>query len=416
MQHLFWPSDPSHTAALVRASNAIGAQALTAVSNVVALLEELSPVRPIVERALSELEQTEPDRQQRILSSPLLRSWLRDVSAHLVDSQLDDAARLLRRAGAMLSDIWNPAWTGSAVVVAEEGMGWTWDSEFAFSGLACDVFVDRTVGTMTVTGHGESTRFVWDRDVGWVPASNGSIEISRAKRILGAPIVVRNDLPALQITLNPDGVPERQGSLIADRAVRARQFRAFRDGTFDQAATWLARSWPAELADWCTTLHVVVPWTPPTGWISSGFTLSSHQGACWIVESDPVQVFEALVHEQSHVKLRYVEQHFPLLEPSAEGERYRVGWRTDARPIEGVVEGAYVHLHCARALERAATLSDLDGDTRSRMVERADCLLAEVREATRVLEAHARFTSAGDCFLEWLFAGGRERTAIAAVP
>jgi HEXXH motif-containing protein len=116
------------------------------------------------------------------------------------------------------------------------------------------------------------------------------------------------------------------------------------------------------------------------------------------------------------VKLRYVEQHFPLLEPSAEGERYRVGWRTDARPIEGVVEGAYVHLHCARALERAATLSDLDGDTRSRMVERADCLLAEVREATRVLEAHARFTSAGDCFLEWLFAGGRERTAIAAVP
>jgi uncharacterized protein len=57
----------------------------------------------------------------------------------------------------------------------------------------------------------------------------------------------------------------------------------------------------------------------------------------------PEALVLALVHEVQHAKLGAVLDLFPLLDGD-DTRRYHVGWREDARPIEGVLQGAYAHL------------------------------------------------------------------------
>ena len=73
-------------------------------------------------------------------------------------------------------------------------------------------------------------------------------------------------------------------------------------------------------------------------------TVSSYAGAIWLFVDTIVGIVEHMVHEQSHVKLRYVEEACPILAPEQTGERFLVGWRKDPRPIVGIYEGVYVHL------------------------------------------------------------------------
>lgn len=51
----------------------------------------------------------------------------------------------------------------------------------------------------------------------------------------------------------------------------------------------------------------------------------------------------AVVHEVQHLKMGAVLDLFELYDPT-DARRFRVGWRPDPRPIEGVLQGAYAHL------------------------------------------------------------------------
>jgi HEXXH motif-containing protein len=114
-----------------------------------------------------------------------------------------------------------------------------------------------------------------------------------------------------------------------------------------------------------------------------------------------LQTLESLVHEHSHVKLRYVEEAVPLLQPEQTTARFPVGWRTDPRPVVGIFEGVYVHLHCVMALTRLLEGSSLAPDMRQGAAGRLNELRTQAREGLALLQAHAQFTAPGKGFLHW---------------
>ncbi len=132
-----------------------------------------------------------------------------------------------------------------------------------------------------------------------------------------------------------------------------------------------------------------------------GFTISSMQGAVWINPCNYLVAMESLVHEQSHVKLRYIEDTVPILHPHQTSSRFGVGWRTDARPIVGIFEGVYVHIHCAIAFNRCLEAQLIAPALRDEAYARKVALVDQARDGLELLVKHSRFTEMGQSFPHW---------------
>jgi hypothetical protein len=213
---------------------------------------------------------------------------------------------------------------------------------------------------------------------------------------------LRNDISLLHIKLDSDNLYDRQRAI--DRKIydhRVSTYGGFDGDVFLEAADLVRQSWPAEYDDWALTMRAVVPINPPLGWTINGLTDAARQGACWVGARGLVPVVDALVHEQSHVKLRYIEESFPILKQNSKREVFNVGWRSDPRPIEGIVEGVYVNLHVIEALGRMLAGGYLSEPLRDIAAVRLRNLLAQVFEASRILEQNASFTEIGEGFLHW---------------
>lgn len=215
-------------------------------------------------------------------------------------------------------------------------------------------------------------------------------------------IAVRNDLPALRITLDESRAPEREGTVQDDAVdLRASAYPACDCASIVDAAHTVLTRWPDAYDEWRCMMRVTVPRLPPPGWRMNGFTISSMQGAAWIHPSDPVSALESLVHEHSHVKLRYVEESVPLLQPGQSDARFAVGWRSDPRPLVGIFEGVYVHAHCAMALTRCLADDALPTSQRTQLARRVGELRSQAQQGLKLLRSYARFTPAGQGYLQW---------------
>ena len=78
---------------------------------------------------------------------------------------------------------------------------------------------------------------------------------------------------------------------------------------------------------------------------------------------DPAVLAVLLVHEFQHIKLGAVLDLIDLVPDEAAGERLRVGWRPDARPVEAALQGAYAHLGIAGIWRRRAERDPACRDT-----------------------------------------------------
>ena len=81
---------------------------------------------------------------------------------------------------------------------------------------------------------------------------------------------------------------------------------------------------------------------------------------------------ELLVHEMQHVKLTALSDLFDLFD-RADGTTFRVCWRPDPRPVEGVLHGAYAHLAVAE-LWRSRSRLRSDGEARRRFLTYRSCV------------------------------------------
>lgn len=381
---------------------------LAAVAKVIGLLEGTARETQAFAELLASLRADDPGRDSR-LRSPVLRGWLHDFGRIADLSDLSDP-HLLRQ----LDHIDNMRvslddegdWV--ALLAVEQGVVATWDCRRAILGVPGTLVGARKAGDRLTLIDEDGAHHVYDL------GDDADPRIRAAPALPGTDIVVRNDLPRLRLTLREGAVPTRAGG-IAPWSLDGRDpYYARQDfGPLLAAAAVLEQAWPEKYDDLARTVQVLVPRAAPPGWEVDGFTVSSHQGACWIFSQGLVKSLETLVHEQGHVKLRYVEEAIPILTPDQPEGLFEVSWREDPRPIVGIVEGVFVHLQVAQALRRAAEHGLLDAaDTAEARLRAAD-LAEEVAEALPILRAHARLTEAGQGFLAYAEAAvARERAAL----
>ena len=217
-------------------------------------------------------------------------------------------------------------------------------------------------------------------------------QVSSACLLPGSRVALRGDVPQLRIGLRADAVPERHGTVSWDVLERDDAYDTTGFDVAQEAASLVQSTWPAEYADLESFTHVIVPRRAPLGWRQRpfSFTVSSLQGACWInLDDTPLSVACAMIHEKGHIKLRYLEQRFSLVNRNATNERFRVGWRTDARPLIGILEGVFVHLQIAMFLRKA--LDQGHGCGHPKLAEE---LMAgttrDVKDGLDVLQCHGR--------------------------
>lgn len=160
---------------------------------------------------------------------------------------------------------------------------------------------------------------------------------------------------------------------------------------FARAAQHIADASPELAADVCSFTPVFVPRSTGPA-MRIGFTVSSRQGAMFLDPDEPNLMAENIVHENAHVKLRYMQLVDPILEDfyDADCERFDVPWRPDPRPLPGILEGAYVFSNV------------LDHRRRSGIDATANDLAEDIAGALTILRRHGRFTEPGERFFSEL--------------
>ncbi|MBU2032747.1 MAG: hypothetical protein KKH37_03140 [Alphaproteobacteria bacterium] len=160
---------------------------------------------------------------------------------------------------------------------------------------------------------------------------------------------------------------------------------------FAEAAAHITRASPELAIDVCSFTPVLVPRSTGPG-RRIGFSVSSRQGAMFLDPDEPNLMAENIVHENAHVKLRYMQLVDPILEDfyDADCERFRVPWRPDPRPLPGILEGAYVFSNV------------LEHRRRSGVEATANDLAKDITGALTILRRHGRFTGPGEQFFSEL--------------
>ncbi|MFD3992401.1 aKG-HExxH-type peptide beta-hydroxylase [Streptomyces sp. NPDC058583] len=187
--------------------------------------------------------------------------------------------------------------------------------------------------------------------------------------------------------------------------------RAAADHTDTDHACWAAR-WTAarrllrgtdreRAVEVGRSVDAVVPLVP-RGARAIGATLSAAPGAVLMTPSaGAADMAETLVHELHHSKLATLHELVPLHRPHPQDRAaptYRVGWRTDARPAAGVLQGVYAHLALADLWHRAARAGRASGvpaQWRVRSAQRFDHVHDQVVEALAILLESDELTNEG---------------------
>lgn len=402
---LFPTGDVSQTQALVEASNAlqvdewawVGAEGSGRYG------------KDFQSRALETFEdlQSEPSAVlYRHLSSPILRGWLAWTCALFQRGPSAESALRLHM------NLWNNVRYSfgfgefHATMSVLESLCFSWDPRLAFTIPGHQyVDVERKANTVTISSAHNPGEIIWRGRI----EGPSQIECIFAKpgiRVVDAPllpssdIAIRNDLPTLKLALS--GTKERDtGVVLGSYESSPAVYPALSAVPYQDAARLLSAAWAEEYADWNLALQVVVPRTATGDRLARGMTVSSHQGAVWIMADGLLPVFESMVHEFSHIKLRYIEDTYPLLTERQTPERFIVGWRSDPRPVEGIYEGIYVSVHIIRAIRRVLDGALPGSEDADLWAERATTLQHQVLEAHSILKAHASLTEHGLVFADW---------------
>jgi HEXXH motif-containing protein len=114
-----------------------------------------------------------------------------------------------------------------------------------------------------------------------------------------------------------------------------------------QLARVLRAAWdvldPRVAADIAALARMIVPYTAPGGGHVSTSSPEAFGAIAMSPQPDPFTCAETLVHEAQHLKLCGLLDLVSLTGPD-DGRRYYAPWRTDPRPLSGLLQGAYAFL------------------------------------------------------------------------
>ena len=205
-----------------------------------------------------------------------------------------------------------------------------------------------------------------------------------------------NAHPRLKVRLS--GTNQRNDGVIRDY-VDWESYPDFWDAeSYLAAYDLMSAVWPEEFADQLEILKVVVPMNIPKQYEGQSraiaFTVSTYQGAIFVAPSAKTLMLEMLLHEKAHVKQRYVEEIWPLLESEQTKQRFNVPWRSDPRPIAGIFEGINVFLQVVLGLSRCHLAGYYN------LKRRVLDLFDHLQVGLDIIGAHARLTEAGSAYYE----------------
>jgi uncharacterized protein len=165
----------------------------------------------------------------------------------------------------------------------------------------------------------------------------------------------------------------------------------------------LRAAWPvlsSASAEIAAIVRVIVPYRPPESG-NFNISISSPQVFGTVAMSRPPDKYscaETLVHETQHLKLCALLDLVMLTRPD-DGQRYYAPWRSDPRPISGLLQGAYAFLGVSGFWREQRQTAPEPG-----VRERADAEFARWRDgagtAAATLLSSGQLTSAGETFVE----------------
>ncbi|MEU9861029.1 HEXXH motif-containing putative peptide modification protein [Streptomyces sp. NPDC047971] len=211
-------------------------------------------------------------------------------------------------------------------------------------------------------------------------------------RVLSGSAARLDDLDPYRVPPGGIGSPARAGSehAMTDRAAWSACWRSAQD--------LLARTDPARATEVRRSVRALVPLVS-RGPGSSGATLSVAPGAVLTsLPSGAQDMAETLVHEVHHGKLATLHELVPLYLPGRAAV-HRVGWRSDPRPIAGVLHGAYAHLALTDLWRRAATAEGVPTPWRISAGQQFDRFHDQVDDALTILLESDELTSEGREFV-----------------
>ncbi|MER6069939.1 HEXXH motif-containing putative peptide modification protein [Streptomyces sp. NPDC001852] len=212
--------------------------------------------------------------------------------------------------------------------------------------------------------------------------------------ILPGGAVVLDDLHPQRVPaggIGPAALPAAERPRSAHR-LWARRWR--------EAQAVLRATDPGRVAEIGAVLRAVVPLSsPPRGGPAMSATLQDAPGAMLSqLPADGTDLAEALVHEVHHTKLTTLHELVPLFRPGGPAV-HRVGWRSDPRPVAGVLHGAYAHLALSDLWCRARTAAGTGRAWRRRAAEQYDQHRTHVGHALSILLESDELTAAGGEFV-----------------
>ncbi|MGI5348866.1 aKG-HExxH-type peptide beta-hydroxylase [Streptomyces sp. CA-250714] len=156
---------------------------------------------------------------------------------------------------------------------------------------------------------------------------------------------------------------------------------------------------PERATEVATLVRAVVP----VLWKPEGRASATRLAAPWAVlttlPQTPEEMAEVLVHEVQHSKLAVLGGVVRLNQESAEAV-YRVGWRSDPRPLGAVVQGTYAHLALADLWGRLARRASATPAERAAARRRAADYRAQVDHALFLLLGSGQLTRQGTEFVK----------------
>ncbi|MFE6833369.1 HEXXH motif domain-containing protein [Streptomyces sp. NPDC057705] len=170
------------------------------------------------------------------------------------------------------------------------------------------------------------------------------------------------------------------------------------DTQWSGALTLLLRYDTVRAEETARLLRSVVPLSG--GSRSNGATLPAAAGSVLARAQAPPALAATLVHEVQHGKLAALADVLTL-HTADRTPRHWAPWRSDPRPLEGLLHGAYAHLALAGYWQRAALYG-----ARGAWAQHAR-IRAQVAAVLPALRAHDRLTAAGREFTEAMAAAER---------
>jgi uncharacterized protein len=169
-------------------------------------------------------------------------------------------------------------------------------------------------------------------------------------------------------------------------------------GQFGDAWQLIRRDYPEYAPAIAASLNVIVPLQPgPAGRDVSAAARDAFGAIAVGRPASAATLALLIMHEFQHVKLGAILDQYDLYDP-ADGRLFHAPWRTDKRPIEGLLQGTYAHLAVTDYWrQRQSATSGIAAAEASEQFSRWH---AHTCDAINTLAASGSLTPLGEMFVE----------------